>query len=104
MAPEQARGDTPVDERMDIYALGAILYECLTNRRVHPGNEHNDIIYHVLTQRPEPLPSSFHFIQEVVNKSLASDVANRFRTVDHFLRALRGACRGRFDSAAVTIS
>ncbi len=32
MSPEQARGDTRVDTRMDVYALGVLLFEVLTNR------------------------------------------------------------------------
>ena len=36
MSPEQARGK-PVDRRADIWALGCILFECLSGRRAFPG-------------------------------------------------------------------
>jgi hypothetical protein len=38
MAPEQARGQKDLDERVDIFALGCILYECLTGRPAFIGD------------------------------------------------------------------
>jgi serine/threonine protein kinase len=38
MAPEQARGQKDLDERVDLFALGCILYECLTGRPAFIGD------------------------------------------------------------------
>src|SRR5205823_68976 len=57
MAPEQARGDThEIGPLADVYALGVILYECLTGRTPFVGASILDTIQQV--QKLEPVPPS----------------------------------------------
>lgn len=52
MAPEQARGQA-VDQRADIWAFGAVLFEMLTGRRAFPGNSTADVLGAVVTLDPD---------------------------------------------------
>lgn len=54
MAPEQALGEV-VDERADLYALGVVLWECITGKTLFQGNEVTEILTNQLTQVVEPL-------------------------------------------------
>ncbi len=55
MAPEQAEGrQADIDERTDVWALGAILYECLTGRPPFKGESRSDTLEQVRKRRPVP--------------------------------------------------
>jgi len=91
VSPEQAEGG-PVDARCDVYALGTILYECLTGRRCHEGTT----LYGILRSIAEadyPLPSQLVLevppdFEAVILKALARKPDDRFSTVFDLGRAL----------------
>ena len=53
MSPEQAR-EAPLAPRSDLFALGAVLYECLTARRAFAGANSVEILASVLHVEPPP--------------------------------------------------
>jgi serine/threonine-protein kinase len=55
MAPEQIFGDHDVDQRVDAWALGIILYECLSGRRPTEADNIGQILKIVMTDAIVPL-------------------------------------------------
>jgi tRNA A-37 threonylcarbamoyl transferase component Bud32 len=92
MSPEQARGEKLVDQRADVYGLGAILYELVSAKRPHPGESQNAILHHIATQPAVPLasvqPELPAALIEIVGRMLASDPAARPPSADAVAQAL----------------
>jgi len=92
MAPEQLRGGRP-DNRSDIWAAGAVLYELATGRRAFPETQMASLIDSILRQPPSP-PSAVHrhislAFENIVLKCLDKDPENRYQSVRELLVDLR---------------
>ena len=84
MSPEQASGEE-VDGRSDIFSLGAVLYELVTNTRPFEGPTMATTLTKILRDEPSP----------------ASSLASVPRNLDAVIaRALRKSRDARYDSAA----
>jgi len=80
-APEEAQG-RGVDERSDIYSVGAILYEMLTTRRpMHRGASAPSV-------SNSTVPAE---VDDIVLKSLSPNVASRYQSAATFVAELRSA-------------
>jgi len=94
MAPEQARG-LPLDHRADLYALGIVLWEMLTGRRLFDGDNDLrvlDLVRDPRVARPSRLaPEVPDALDRVVLKALAIDPARRFQHAVQMRRALFAA-------------
>jgi hypothetical protein len=81
MAPEQARGARQLDARVDVFALGCVLYECLTGRVAFAGEHLLAVRAKVLLLQPPPLasvcPEAPRELIELVNRMLAKNPAAR---------------------------
>jgi tetratricopeptide (TPR) repeat protein len=93
VAPEQAQGARGVDARADVFALGAILFECLTGRPVFlAGNIMALLAKILLDEAPrvrelrEEVPEA---LDELVARLLAKDPALRPRDAAHLADELR---------------
>ena len=81
MAPEQARGETQIDARADIWALGVALYECLTGVCPFTGQNYQALLWAILGTEPKTLGE--HGIDEpelsaIVLRCLSKQRENRF--------------------------
>ena len=105
MAPEQARGERDLDARADVYALGALLFHCLTGRPPFEAETLQGLLGSVL-QRPAPrlgerlaVPRA---LDELVSRMLDKDPRRRPADGQAVLRELTALGRGAELSLAAT--
>src|SRR5205814_760935 len=79
MAPEQATGQhTAVDERTDVFALGAIVYEMLCGHPAFSGASIPEVVFKVVYEQPAPLSGVPDKIASTVARAMAKQQAERF--------------------------
>ncbi len=92
LSPEQATGK-PVDGRSDLFALGAVLYECLTGRSAFSGASVIEIGAQVIHVTP-PVPSKVSKgipaeLDRITMKALEKDVGQRYQSAEELLGDLQ---------------
>jgi len=95
MAPEQATGQhSAVDERTDVFALGAIVYEMLCGHPAFTGASIPEVVFKVVYEQPPPLaqeaPMLPPSIAVTVQQAMAKQASERFANVNAFVEALTG--------------
>ncbi|HEY5926316.1 MAG TPA: protein kinase [Kofleriaceae bacterium] len=92
MPPEQARGDA-VDQRADVYALGALLYKVLTGAAPYTGASSSEVVEQVKTRSPVPAqerePSAPPDLLAIVAKAMARDPDDRYITASELAQDLK---------------
>jgi serine/threonine-protein kinase len=99
MAPEQAEGRKDVGAPADVYALGAILYECLTGRPPFKAATPLDTVLQVLHNEPVP-PRQFqpklpHDLEIICLKCLQKDQPRRYGSAQALAEDLERFRAGR---------
>jgi serine/threonine protein kinase/Tfp pilus assembly protein PilF len=94
LSPEQATGKQ-VDGRSDIFALGALLYECLTGQSAFSGGSVLEIGAQIIHVTPEP-PSKINpavpaSLDRITLKALEKKVEARYQTAAEMLNDLKAA-------------
>jgi serine/threonine-protein kinase len=104
MAPEQSTGSHEIDERTDVFALGAVLYHMVTLKPPYAGDTPSSVLFGRMEQSSPPLPSIAAppdrpvpaELDEITMRAMALEPAARFPSaqaladaVDSFLEGTR---------------
>lgn len=93
MAPEQIR-QQPLDRRTDVFALGVVLYELLTDQKPFRGDTLEEITGAVLSEQAPPRAHTLNpevpkVLSEIAARAMEKDMADRFRSARSLSRELR---------------
>lgn len=108
MAPEQARGHTDLDERVDIFSLGAVLYEGLIHRPLVFGQNREELLQKICEEpfvspaKKEPYRMIPPELDAIVMKALAKDPDQRYQKMSDFVGDLQRFRRGQSVSVMPT--
>ncbi|MFZ5890621.1 MAG: serine/threonine protein kinase [Myxococcota bacterium] len=96
MSPEQAKGQGEVDHRADLWALGCIVYECLTGQTVWSVEQGVAMILAQIANSPLPKPSKLRpdlpaSFERWFERALNRDATKRFQTAKEFAESLQEA-------------
>jgi serine/threonine protein kinase len=92
MAPEQITDSAIADQRSDVFALGAILYEMLSGQRAFRGANLRELLENTLTGRYIPLrrlnPKVAEYLEQVTARAMMVSPDDRFQNCMEMARAL----------------
>jgi serine/threonine-protein kinase len=102
MSPEQAKGQGEVDHRSDLWALGCIVYECLTGQTVWSVEQGVAMILAQVASAPLPRPTRIRpdlppTFDSWFQKALERDTAKRYQTARELADTLELALAPRED-------
>jgi len=106
MSPEQAAG-RELDHRVDVYALGIILYECLAGRVPFEGDTFMGVLTQHLSAELPPINEVnpgvrvSRELELVIRKALAKDPNDRYADTEELAEAIRCALDGRLSRATL---
>ena len=94
-AAEYIRTGKP-DPRSDLFAVGVMLYECLSGRKPFAGDTTPTVLYKIVNESPDPIDTErlkgiSPAIRMVLDRALRKNPDERFQTAEDLAKALRAA-------------
>jgi TolB-like protein len=106
MSPEQTKGEE-VDLRSDIWSLGVVLYEMLTDQLPFKGEQMQGMVYSILNKEPEAVTSIRQgvpgHIEKTVNKALEKEASKRHQDTQELIQDLKHSLPITFPKAEKSI-
>ena len=107
MAPEQMKDSKSVGPQADVFALGAIIYECLTGTPAFMGETPIEVLTNVDSSSVIPLrrlrPDAPRWLEKALDRALSREPERRFANGSELSRALVGAPAPRRSPAVIII-
>ena len=107
MSPEQINGD-PADERSDIFSLGIVLYEILTDSLPFEGENSTEVLRSIIEDEPKPIENYNSEIcpqlKDIIYTALKKKPENRFQNMKEILSALNKIKEKNFEQQRQRIS
>ena len=102
MSPEQAQGQ-PVDQRSDVFAFGAILYEAGARKQAFAGATDPEILHRIIHEDPTPLDNVPAEFDRIVTRAMAKNPDERIQSMKDLALELRDIA-STFDTLKVQTS
>jgi eukaryotic-like serine/threonine-protein kinase len=109
MSPEQARGDTNLDPRSDVYSLAVVLYEMLTGGSPYPGGDDAmPNVMLVIIQEREPIllrklrPDASKSLEDLLSRAMMKDRSRRIADMEELMAGLSAIAAEPLPGAPVT--
>jgi eukaryotic-like serine/threonine-protein kinase len=93
MSPEQARGETDLDPRSDVWALCVLAYECLVGKPPFHGDNYNALLWAIIHDEPVPITvfqAGDPELWRILKKGFSKDRNARWESARRLGEALAG--------------
>lgn len=101
LSPEQASGSSDIDARIDIWAIGVMMYEMLAGQVPFDGENYNEVISNILMKPPPSLrqlaPLVSEELAQIIAKAMSKNREERYRNVTELMRDLEPLNRSLTD-------